>query len=169
MLRYDSFQILTSERRAMHAYLGFFITPIGLVVWVVGAFFFWLIWYGLHAGLNSGQLGRGRYWVFECFGEEVLENIPGGLKRKSDKIRQMVGRSGKGVMCGVTRGYDFEEIRRDNLYEEVAREMFPPPAVFWFSSVLIPVVWPVVIPLFVVCAALGLLLAGAAHILGFAK
>ncbi len=80
-----------------------------------------------------------------------------------NRIVDMVGESGSGTMCGRTRSWDFDEIRRDNLYEKVAGEMLPNSRTFWFNFVLIPSAWPVAIPLLIVLSFLG----GVMEILGF--
>ena len=67
------------------------VTPLTAVVYLIVSFIGWYAINGFSYGLNSGQLGRGKWWIFECFWEDLLRNIPGGSKRKTDAIRAMVG------------------------------------------------------------------------------
>lgn len=98
-------------------------------------------WYAINAleyGLNSGQLGRGKWWVFECFWEELLQNLPGGLERKVEKLKQMVGPYHPrvdGVFCSGSGSWRYNDLREHGGWEECARAMFGGPVYFWLVKV----------------------------------
>ena len=113
-----------------------------VLVYIIISFVGWYLILALEYELNGGGLGRGRYWVFECFWEEFLENIPGGMKRKVEKLKEMVGPpipnvSGTFVSMTSNRSWTYEELRSSGKWEECAREMFGGPWLFWFVTVSI--------------------------------
>lgn len=122
---------------SIDALLQFFWTPLGVAVYLALAFPMWYLLYGTQMHLNGGPLGRSRFWVFECLWEDILFFTPGGLKRRAENVRIRVSR-GSGYMPGPgRRTYSYEEIRDQNLYEEVATHLFGTPAQFWVENVLL--------------------------------
>ncbi len=110
--------------------------PWCITLWVVASFIGWFLLNALHYGLNSGQLGRGRWWVFQCIWEEgVLMSIPGGLDRKVEKLKYMVGTKGWGSFFTFSgKSWNYEELRvgGDAAFRDCARHMFQGPISFWF-------------------------------------
>lgn len=108
-----------------------YVTPWSVTIYFACAFSVWYLLYSLETYLNSGSLGRGRFWVFKCFWEELWWYLPGGLSRRADYIRNKVGGD------GFLGGYTYEEIRRGDLYEVVAKEVLPRGLYFWLVKVMI--------------------------------
>lgn len=117
-----------------------------MVIWLVFAFVTFLVWYfsyGMEVFLNGGDS------VLKSFAEHLTWHIPGGLKRRAAYIKeiidsmplQMVNGQPRllGTMAGSKRCWDYEEIRDNNLYEEVAKDMLGSTLGFWFCSVLVPI------------------------------
>ena len=117
------------------------ITWTHVLIYFACAFVFWYIAYGIEMYLNGGKVGRGRFWVFSCFWEELLWFLPGGLARRVDHIREMV-RPQVGV-SGYLHGYSYEQIREKNLYEVVAKKALGNGCYFWgVNVVLMFFLWP---------------------------
>lgn len=114
-----------------------------------------LSWYSLLSfgyALNGGQVGRGRWWVFECFWESTLMNIPGGGQRKADTIRRMVGTCGDGYFISRERIWTHEDLRRTGEYETCGQAMFGRPFHFWAIQLITLLVAAAFGPA-VICAA----------------
>jgi len=111
--------------------LSTYVTPWSVTIYFACALSVWYLLYGFEMYLNSGSLGRGRFWVFKCFWEELWWYLPGGLSRRADYIRKKVGGD------GLLGGYAHEEIRRGELYEVVAKEVLPRGLYFWLVNVML--------------------------------
>jgi len=57
--------------------------------------------------------------MFFGFWERLLWNVPGGGKRRADRIRTMIGEYGSGCIGQGDLLWSYAEIREKNLYEEV--------------------------------------------------
>ena len=112
-----------------------YVTPEFLLGYFVVAFLVWYLIYGFETYINGGPLGRGRFWVFECFWEELWWFLPGGLAKRSDYIREKV--KYRPNVSGSIGEYRFEEIRKNNLYETVAKKTLGSGAYFWGVKVLL--------------------------------
>jgi hypothetical protein len=94
--------------------------------------------------MNGGSVGRGRFWVFKCFWEDVSWFSPGGLSRRTDYVLKMVNSQQNSV--GSINGYRYEQIREQNLYELVAKRSLGNGFEFWGLSVILPFfLWPLLI------------------------
>ena len=118
-------------------------------------------WYLLAAfdyALNSGQLGRHRYFFpFQCFAEEVRCYWFGGKKYRIDFIKSRVG-TYDGCMMSSKRSYSHQEIRDNNLYEEVFWAMCGGRISFWSEHILYFFLGPVLIELLLAGAIVGLII-----------
>ena len=104
----------------------------------VCAFVLWYLYYGLESALNGGTLGRHPLLMpFQCFWEEVLWNIPGGLRRKTEYIRENVIGDWDGSVFGRTRSWNYEEVRIQNLYVDCARDIMRGPIHFWTTTFIV--------------------------------
>ncbi len=105
-------------------------------------FFVWYLFNGLEAWLNGGNLGRGKWWVFSCVYEEMLELLPGGKMRIQRRLQQM--------MCPVRirHGIITREYQDLEYYEADACKMtrWPRHVYFWgvqmFGTFFL---WPVLV------------------------
>ena len=87
--------------------------------------------------------------VFRCFAEEIMWHIPGGLKRRTAYIKEIVDGmllqtvNGEprllGTMSGRKQSWSYEEIRDKNLYKECAKDMLGGTLEFWFISIVLPI------------------------------
>jgi|SRR3989344_3120537 len=142
----------------MQMILSFFLSHPALIVFY--GVLALVSWYGilvLNYGINGGQLGRGRWWVFECFLEDILLNVPGGSKRKADRIREMVGETGDGFFCSSSGSWSHEKLRETDEYEICGQAMFGSALQNWITHIVIFLVAVCVGPIFVcgvVCAGI---------------
>ncbi len=117
-----------------------------MVIWLVFVFVTIVVWYflyGISVFLNGGNN------VLKSFIEHATWHIPGGLNRRTAYIKAIVDGmplqvvDGQprllGAMAGSKRCWDYEEIRDNNLYEEVAKDMLGGTLEFWFYSVVLPI------------------------------
>lgn len=92
-------------------------------------------WYVISAftyGMSSGQLGRHAYlYPFQCFLEDLPCYLPFGRKYREEFIRSRT--HGSGIMCGRKKAYSFDEIRKNNLYNEVFYQMCGTHSDFYIS------------------------------------
>lgn len=103
--------------------------------WVVALFGFFLLWrveYAINGGGSDFLAG---------FQEDFLWAIPGSRRRRGEYIRQMMDDWGCDGTTGSLGGYSYEDIRRNNLYEEVGLKMLPGPLWFW-GNVFGWMFWP---------------------------
>jgi len=105
--------------------------PFFMVVYAVLAALSWYFILAFQYGINGGGVGRGRWWVFECFLEDILMNIPGGSKRKGEAIRRMVGETGDGSLSSLRGSWTHEELRKTGEYEACGKAMFGSPIFIW--------------------------------------
>jgi len=113
-----------------------------IVAYVALGFVVWYVYFALLMSLNSGRLGRGKWWVFECFWEQCQWFLPGGLAKRVKNIRERVPLY-PGVLGWIGR-YNYQDIREQNLYEQVAHEVLGSGYVFWgVNVVLMGVLWPI--------------------------
>lgn len=92
------------------------------------------LWYVYHAGecvLN----GSVRPW--HCLREEVSWFLPGGDARKGEYIRKMVSQ-GNGVICSQHGSWEYESVRKGELYIPCAKDVLPGRINFLFKHLLIP-------------------------------
>lgn len=106
-------------------------------------FFVWYISYGLEKYFSGGSFGRGNWWVFKCFWEELWWYLPGGLGRRTDYIREITrSRSDTSFIDN----YSYKTICTQNLYEQVAKESLGSGYYFWGVSVfLFFFLWPLLL------------------------
>lgn len=118
--------------------------PVTLPAYILVGFGIWYLLYGLTYRMNGG-----RHSVFYGFWEELLWHLPGGLAKRTDYIRKMVGRGTEDrSISGYLGKYSYEEIREQNLYEEVAKTTLGTSLTFW-SEIVFYVLWPIWIALWV--------------------
>ena len=99
------------------------------------------VWYGLFA---TTVMFDGGSSVFKEFFKQVFWYLPGGLKRLTDHIRNIVGDSHRMGSIGTTRRiWNFREIRDQNLYEECAKDALCGTASFWTTYFITPLFWPI--------------------------
>ena len=99
------------------------------------AFVFWYIYFSFVYFLNGGNVGRNQLtMVFELFREDILWNIPGGLKKKTEYIRNIVDNN----EIGFLGDYTHEQIKNENLYEECAIKLIPSTLSFWSQTIIVP-------------------------------
>lgn len=91
----------------------------------------WRIEYALNGGGGD---------FLASFQEDFLWAIPGSKRRRGEYIRQRLLDYGENSLGGMG-GYSHEEIRKNNLYEEVGTKMLPGPLWFW-SRVFGWMLWP---------------------------
>lgn len=116
----------------------------------------WYLLAGLSYGLNGGQLGRHPlFFPFQCFAEDIKCYWFGGQKHRVEFIRSRC--NGNGSMCGWKRSYNFEEIRNNNLYEEVFWEMCGGRISFWSKHVLYFFLGPILLAFLLARAVIGLI------------
>lgn len=121
-----------------------------------------LFWYGILAfqyGINGGGVGCGRWWVFECFWEDILMNIPGGSKRKGEAIRRMVGETGDGSLSSLRNSWTHEELRKTGEYEVCGKAMFGSPILIWGMHIFYLVLAIYIGPAFI-CAVICMAMIG---------
>lgn len=106
--------------------------------WAVVVTGFTIHWWIEHM-MNDG--GGGFRELLDGFTEDFLWAIPGSRKRRGEYIRQVLNNYGENSV-GSMEGYSHEEIRRDNLFEEVGTKMLPGPLMFW-SRFFGWVCWPI--------------------------
>lgn len=141
------------------------ITWYTVTAYLILSFVGWFLLNAPEYGLNSGQLGRGRWWVFECLWEELLENIPGGLNRKVAKLKEMVGPPSSrhsGCFIGSRKTWTHEELHTTGNWEECARSVFGGTWYFWSVNVCLyffvgPVVAVFVLPSSIIAVSLAML------------
>lgn len=132
------------------------ITSISIIIYFLIGFFVWYFIYGLEKFLNGGSLGRGRWWVFECFWEEMLWFLPGGLARRIDYIREMVKSDSN---TSFIDEYSHKDIRKHNLYEKVAEQSLGNGFYFWGVNVIfLFFLWPLFLCAFVCALAVLIVL-----------
>jgi hypothetical protein len=94
----------------------------------------WYVLAGFGYSLNSGQLGRDPYlFPFQCFAEALPCYWFGGKEHRTQFIKKRIGISCQGWMISSKRPYSYDEIRKDNLYEEVFWAMCGGRFSFWFG------------------------------------
>ncbi len=103
------------------------------------SFCIWYVLYGVSCALNGATLNPGNQFLmpFRCFWEDLAWVGPGSRKRKGDYIRNQV-RDWDGAMCSSTDSWDYDEIRKHNLYEEVGMKMLPGWKHFLFMHICVP-------------------------------
>ena len=112
-----------------------------MMVPLVCAFVLWYLYFGLEYALNGGTLGRHPFlMVFQCFWEEVLWNIPGGLGRKTKYVRENVIGDSSGSVLGHTLTWNYHEVRSNNLFSACARDVLRGAWSFWATTIVVPTV-----------------------------
>lgn len=92
----------------------------------------WYVTSAFTYGMSSGQLGRHAYlYPFQCFLEDLPCYLPFGRKYREEFIRSRT--HGSGTMCGRKKAYSFDEIRKNNLYNEVFYQMCGTHSDFYIS------------------------------------
>ena len=129
---------------------------LSITIYLVVCFASWCLLAGLSYGLNGGQLGRHPFFFpFQCFAEDIKCYWLDGQKHRIEFIKSRS--NGNGAFCGSKRSYDHQEIRDNNLYEEVFWAMCGGRISFWSEHVLYFFLGPVFIALLVVGAVIGLI------------
>lgn len=104
---------------------------------VIGAFVLWYVYFNFEYAINGGGAGRNPYlMVFQLFWQDILWSIPGGLKRKTAFIKERFG-SGNVCIAGSKRNWEWEDVVRDNLYEDCAKDTLPGPVGFWAKTITV--------------------------------
>lgn len=99
---------------------------------VVGAFLLWYLWFGTEYFLNGGASGRDPLLMpFQCFWEEVLQNIPGGGTRKALVIRKNAELKPHGAVVGSHRMWRYADVVARSCYRECAHDVLRSPLEFW--------------------------------------
>ncbi|MCI0533249.1 hypothetical protein L0Y49_03455 [bacterium] len=102
------------------------------------AFIVWYLYFSFEYMLNHCMAGRNQFLaVFELYAVNVLRNIPGGMKRKTEFIRNLAHNSKYDSILGDKRRWNFGEIQEHNLYRECAEDVFKSPLAFWFKSAVV--------------------------------
>jgi hypothetical protein len=129
---------LTVKGKEMDLLSGLFfwnITALGMlwywVIAIVGFILQWRIEYAINGGGGD---------FLASFQEDFLWAIPGSRRRRGEYIRQRLLEYG-GNSMGSMGGHSHEEIRKNNLYEEVGLKMLPGPFWFW-SRIFVWIFWP---------------------------
>lgn len=126
------------------------------VIYLVACPIGWYLLAGLQYGLNGGQLGRQPYlFPLECFVEEIKCYWFGGQKHRIEFIKEQCG--GEGVFCGSRRSYTHQEIRENNLYEEVFWAMMGGRVSFWGGQFLTFFFGPALIVILLVAIVVGII------------
>jgi len=124
-----------------------------LLYFAIG-FIIWYLAYGFEMWINSGSLGRGKYWVFKCFKQDLQWFLPGGLQKRTDYIREKVKPHPN--VSGYIGGYSHEQIREQNLYEYVAKKSLGNGFHFWGVNVILMFfLWPLFLIFLALAVALG--------------
>jgi len=106
--------------------------------WAIAVTGFTIHWWIEHM-MNDG--GGSMRDILTGFYEDLLWAIPGSRKRRGEYIRQILCDYGENSM-GSMEGYSHEEIRMNNLYEEVGTKMLPGPLAFW-GRLVGWIFWPI--------------------------
>ena len=123
--------------------------------WLIGIggyFMYWRINYAINGG------GGGLRQICEDYIADVKFAIPGGKRRRGEFIRKYIDELGPNTL-GSMGGNSYEEIRTQDLYEEVGSKMLPGPLYFW-GCVLFWLIWPISLPLLVIFLAVSWALHG---------
>lgn len=147
----------------LQLFIVLFLTFLG---YLFMSFLCWYILYAIDCSLNSGQLGRHPIlFPFECFIEELPCRIRNGKQARIDFIKKLIGDEGDGSMCGSKRSYRYEEIRENNLHEEVFFNMLGGHFGFWSMHLLYFALWPVALCIVVVMIVVVVIIAAINSIL----
>lgn len=114
-------------------------TPLTVGVYIAASLVGWFFINMFEYALNGGKVGRGRWWAFECFWEHLLQNIPGGMERKLQKLREF----------GYAARYD------ESALKGLAKEMFGGCWRFWLVNICIYLVLGPIVAYFL--AAMGIM------------
>lgn len=103
---------------------------------IVGAFALWYTYFGTEYYLNGGALGRDPFLMpFQCFWDEVRQNIPGGPARKAAFIREQAALKPHGAIVGSHRVWRYADVAAHSLYRECAADVLRGPIQFWATVV----------------------------------
>lgn len=113
--------------------------------YIVVAFVVWYITYGLTVFMNGGNN------VMRTFLKEVTWYVPGGLRRRTAFIKEMIDETLQypnfdGAICGSKRTWHSREIHEQNLYGACASDVLGSSWEFWLGALVIPLTWPVSVP-----------------------
>lgn len=99
----------------------------------------WYLYYGVECIINGMTFRRNPYTVpfTEAF-TELTWVLPGGGRRKGNVIRDAIGWSEHGAMCGWRRSWSYKEIRDGNLYDECGADMLPGLTHFFLTHICLP-------------------------------
>lgn len=87
----------------------------------------WFLSYGMYCSFNNRT-------ILSCLSEEIRWLLPGGLALKTAYIKRMVNRFEEGWVGD----WQYSQIRDNDLYEEVAKQVLPGPVSFFVNHLLIP-------------------------------
>lgn len=122
-----------------------------VVIYFVIGFACWYIMTGFGLWSNGYPMNQ-KYAVFTGFYEELLWHVPGGLQRRTERVREMLNHRAPFITLG---GYPPEQIRNENRYEEVAKRIFDSSLVFWGEQVLSFFLWPLVFVFIILANIVG--------------
>lgn len=97
---------------------------------VIG-FALWFMYYGCECFINGDTS------IWRSFWKELLWFLPGGDARKGAYIRKMV-EHGNGVICSENGSWEYEAVRKGELYVPCGRDVLPGRLHFVITHVCIP-------------------------------
>lgn len=90
---------------------------------VVGLFCFYVL-YGIEGYLNGAHVGRHPTWFpFQFYLAELRQYLPGGLKRRTDFIRALIGDREGSSISGKSKLWWCNEVRASGAYQECALDV----------------------------------------------
>lgn len=118
--------------------------------WYVGSAFAALCYF---AWLESAMVLVTRNLLFGLHQEwmSLLFNIPGGGKRRAQRIKEHIGEDNfisELTSFSGKKHWQCSEICAKNMYEEVGWEFYAPPFFYYRRLLLTYLAWPVLVPLF---------------------
>lgn len=133
-----------------------------LLVSSFGEWWYWLValfGYLLHWRINHALNGGGGTYGDLCkdYLTDALFAVPGGRRRRGEFIRTIIGEDVS--VRGSMEGHSYEDIRANDLYEEVGAKMLPGPIHFW-GQLLGWAIWPVSIVLVIIFGIVSWVLHG---------
>lgn len=112
--------------------------PIICIALIVG-FVLWYLVYGLECFLNGGSLGRNQWTMqFVLLNQEISWLLVPGAKVKYLKEHVILDCFEHGAICGSTKGWDYQEVREQNLWRECANDVLPGWGHFIGTHILLP-------------------------------
>ncbi len=102
----------------------------------IGAFVLLYLYFRLEYSINDGDIGWNPYFIFQLFKQDVLWFIPGGLKRRTAFIKERFELENI-CIAGNKRNWERDDVVRDNLYEDCAKDTLSGPIEFWVKTIIV--------------------------------